>query len=112
MATVVPIRTSPMLPVGTGSPGCKSENLANALHRRIPVGGTVVGKHLRAMQDTAGSLADDIGKGAAPIDPEIPKLIVHGFISTHFAAAVIRRVDLSMFGLHAGPEYASQQIYL
>src|SRR6185436_6147126 len=70
---------------------CQAEDAANAMDSGIAIGGLVVREHLRAVQNAIRRPAEHIGKGAAAVDPEIPKLMVHRLISTHFVAAVIIR---------------------
>jgi hypothetical protein len=51
----------------------EAEEVADRLHRGVIVG-RILGEELSRMQAAPRVAADDVGEGAAAIDPEIPKL--------------------------------------
>ena len=52
--------------------GGEAEQVANALDRRVAIGFRIFRQELSRMQRAFGVAADDVGEGAAAIDPEIP----------------------------------------
>ena len=60
-------------PGGNGLARREAEKIADALHRRVAIGAGVLGEQLAGMQMAAGIAPDDVGEGAATIDPEVPK---------------------------------------
>ena len=53
---------------------CKTQQVADALHRGVPIGFGIFGEELVRDQRAVGLAPDDVGEGAAAIDPEIPSL--------------------------------------
>ena len=55
----------------------KAEQVADALYRGVAVGFRIFGEQFSRMQRAFGIAADDVGEGAAAVDPEIPCLRRH-----------------------------------
>ena len=73
VATVVPILTKPIVVGGDRRAGAKPEQIADRLHGGVGIGGAF-GEQFAHMQLAVGVAADDVGEGAAAVDPEIPAL--------------------------------------
>ena len=59
----------------------QTENIANALYRRILVVLRVFGQQFAARQGIVRTAGHEISKGAATINPELPLLIVFHYLS-------------------------------
>ena len=57
---------------GDGLVGLQAQQMPNARHRRVAVVLGVVAEQFMGDQGAIGSLAHDVGEGAASIDPELP----------------------------------------
>ena len=72
VATVVPSRTEPIWLGGDVLAGLEAEQLPDAGHRGVGVGGRVVRQQLAGDQAPVRAAGDDVGERAAPVDPEFP----------------------------------------
>ncbi len=78
--------------LGQGAIG-NAGQLANGGHRRIPVTGRIVRQQLGRLHFPVRAQGDDIGEGAAPVDPEMPFPAAHG-------AALCRIAALATIAVH------------
>jgi hypothetical protein len=72
VATVVPIFTDSTSAGVIGAVGGDAEQATDPRDRGIAILLWVVGEQLQRRQRAVGALADDVGEGAAAIDPELP----------------------------------------
>ena len=72
MATVVPILTLATRAAGIGASGAEPEEAADAVERGVGVLARVLREELRPVQPPLRIARDDVGEGAAAVDPEIP----------------------------------------
>ena len=72
VATVVPILTLATRSAGIGAPAAEPEEAADAVQRRVRVLLGVLRQELRPVQPPVRIARDDVGEGAAAVDPEVP----------------------------------------
>ena len=58
--------------------GAKAEQRADSVDGGIGIGFRILRKQLQRVEATVGRAPDDIGEGAAAVDPEVPFPVLHG----------------------------------
>ena len=72
VATVVPIFTAAMRSDGIGRAGGNAEEQPDGFQRRVVVGARVLRQELAGEDAAVGCACNDVGEGAAAVDPEVP----------------------------------------
>ena len=75
VATVVPIFTAAMRSDGIAAPEGDAEEQPDGLQRRVVVGAGVVRQQLAGEDAAVGCACNDVGEGAAAVDPEVPLVV-------------------------------------
>ena len=74
VATVVPIFTAPTRPAGIASPGFRPSRSRMPCTAASRIGFGIFRQQLVRDQRAVRAAPDDVGEGAAAVDPEVPKL--------------------------------------
>ena len=65
---------------GDGFSGLQAEQVADALDGGVAVGAGIFGEQFARVEPAGGVAADDVGEGAAAVDPEIPPARAHRYL--------------------------------